>query len=162
MTEVPPAKEVLKQLQHVAANICQVVLELDKNDIPKILAAYKQLNEIKAVVDEVQKLITEQYHSLSYVVIPDAFETHGFDSIKAHGRNFVVSVRINASIPEDMRPVGYKWITETLGIPELIKPTVNPKQLSSAIKDYFEANAMWPPEDAVKVHKQKYTSIRKA
>jgi len=135
---------------------------LDVNDIPKLLAAYKQLNEIKDVVDEVYKTTHEQHQKLSYEIIPDAFETFKFDSVKAHGRNFVMSVRINASIPEDMRTAGYKWITEELRVPELIKPTVNSKQLSSAVKGYFEANAMWPPEDAIKVHKQRYIAIRKA
>jgi hypothetical protein len=162
LTDKPRVKDVLAQLQGLVADMCITIQELDKNNIPTLLAAYKQLNEVKDVVDEIYKITHEQYQKLSYEVIPDAFETNKFDSVKAHGRNFVMSVRINASIPEDMREAGYKWITETLNTPELIKPTVNPRQLSSAVKDYFETNAIWPPEDAIKVHKQRYIAIRKA
>ncbi len=161
MTETPKAKDVLKQLQHVVAGMVVIIQGLDKNDVPKLLSAYKELHEIKAVVDEAQILITEQHHKLSYEVIPDAFETLGFDSVKRHGKNFVVSVRINASIPAHMREAGYKWLRDEAKVPELIVPAVNPKSLSAFVKEYFETNAMWPPEDAIKVHKQRYTAIRK-
>lgn len=162
MTEKPRVKDVLAQLQGLVADMVITIQALDKNDIPTLLAAYKQLNEVKDIVDDVYKITHEQYQKLSYEVIPDAFESNKFDSVKAHGRNFVVSVRINASIPEHMRAAGHKWINEVAKVPELIIPSVNSRSLSSYVKDYFETNAMWPPEDAIKVHKQKYTSIRKA
>jgi len=60
-----------------------------------------------------------------------------------------------------MREAGHKWINEVAKVPELIIPNVNPRSLSAFVKGYFEDNAMWPPEDAIKVHKQRYISIRK-
>jgi len=161
MSEKPKIKDVLEQLNDTVADMLMTIQSLDKNDIPTLLKAYKQLNEVKDIVDSTQKIVDETYHKLSYEVIPDAFEVTGFDSVKAHGRNFIVGVRINASIPTDMREAGYKWLTDVAKVPELIVPTVNSRTLSSFIKDYFETNAIWPPEDAIKVHKQKYTSIRK-
>lgn len=84
----------------------------------------------------------------------------GIDSIKSKGRNFIVGVRLNASIPLDKRESGFKWLREN-GLDSLIAPAVNSKSLSSAITQYIEANAIEPPEDAMTVHKQKYTSVRK-
>ena len=162
MADKPKVKEVLALLQDVVGDMTITIQALDKNDIPTLLAAYKQLNEVKSITDDLYKTVNEQYQKLSYEVIPDAFESNKFDSVKAHGRNFVVSVRINASIPEHMRELGHKWINEVAKVPELIVPTCNSRSLSSFVKEYFETNAQWPPEDCVKVHKQKYTSIRKA
>jgi hypothetical protein len=89
-------------------------------------------------------------------------ESQGFDSVKSGGKNFILSTRVNASIPEDMREPGYRWLTDVAKVPELIVPRVNPKQLSSFVKSYFEAHAEWPPEDAIKVHMQNYIQVRKA
>lgn len=154
--------EVLDELSESVGDVLAYFDKLDQSDLQTLLKSFAILKEnndrLKAFSDTIGSL----YQNLSYEVIPNAMEAHGFDSVKLNGKNFIVSTRINASIPEDQRIAGYKWITEVAKTPELIVQRVNAQQLSSFVKTYFETHAEWPPEDAIKIHKQNYMQVRKA
>lgn len=155
-------KEALKELDEAVTATLAFFNDLDPSDLPTLLKAFSQLKDNKDQLSMLEKLISDQYQQLSYEVVPDAFEANGFDSVKLHGRNFILSTRVNASIPEDKREFGYKWITEVAQVPELIRPSVNSRQLSSFAQSFFEINGRWPPEEAMNVHKQPYIQVRKA
>ena len=153
-------KDTLIQLEKLVVSGALEFDSIGKNDIPTLLKFYKTLSEEFAALEKITEIVGNLKQKLSYETIPDAFENVGYDSVKLLGRNFIVGVRLNATIPLEMRDSGYKWLRE-VKLDNLILPTVNPKALSSAVKSYIEETGFEPPNDAVKIHKQKYTSIRK-
>lgn len=162
MSNTPKLKDALKQLDAAVSDTLAYFEGVDPGDIPTLLKSFSLLKDNKEMLSGLEKVISELHQKLSYEVIPNAFETIGFDSVKVGGKNFILSARVNASIPEDKRELGHKWLTEVAKVPELIKPTVNSKQLSSFASMYFEANGCWPPEEVMNVHKQPYIQVRKA
>lgn len=157
----PKMSVVLDSLEDCVTDAVVYFNNIDRSDLTALLKGFSLLkkhnDKLKALAESLDKL----HRELSYEVIPAAMEASGFDSVKLGGENFIVSTRINASIPENQRDIGYKWLTEVAKIPELIVPRVNPQQLSAFVKTYFETHAEWPPEEAIKVHKQNYTQVRK-
>ena len=162
MSNTPKLRETLKTLDAAVTDTLAYFDEIDPSDLPTLLKSFALLKDNKDKLSLLEKLVSEQYQKLSYEVIPNAFEANGFDSVKLAGKNFILSTRVNATIPEDKREFGYAWIADVAKVPELIRETINPKQLSSFVTQYFEANGCWPPEEAMSVHKQPYIQVRKA
>jgi hypothetical protein len=135
--------------------------QVDRSDLTTLLRAFAFLKENNDRLKSLAETMDKLYRELSYEVIPNAMDASGFTSVKCDGKSFTVSTRINASIPEDKRDVGYKWLTEVAKTPELIVPRVNSQQLSSFVKTYFETHAEWPPEEAITIHKQNYIQVRR-
>lgn len=133
---------------------------IDKNDIPSLCNLYRDYYEFYNSLEESFKIAEQIKQKLSYEVMPTAFENNKVDSVKIRGRNFIVGVRLNASIPLDLRANGHAWLREN-NLGEIIVPTVNSKTLSSAVKSYIEEVGKQPPDTAIKIHMQKYTSMRK-
>lgn len=136
--------------------------KLDHSNIALMLKAFHGLGVSYDRLAQLTKTLGELYDKYSYEIIPGVFETNEIDSLKTAGFNFILSTRLDASIPENQRDAGNKWVTEVLKCPELIVPRVNPKQLSAVVKAHFEANAELPPENAIKVNQRKYIQVRKA
>jgi hypothetical protein len=153
--------EAIKAVGEAVNNAMIYFAALDPDDVPGLLRAFKALKEHKEALDGWTECLAKFYNQLSYETIPAAFERVGVDSVKLSGRNFVVGVRFNASIPQDKQSEGFKWLEEH-GLGALIRPSVNPKSLSSALSGYIEEHAEEPPPEAFSIHKQKYTSVRKA
>jgi hypothetical protein len=162
MTEAPlKMTEVMRMLDKGISTLINDVEATDKTNIKELLKSFQKLRDVKERLDEHAELIDKMYSQYSYKVIPDAMEAEGFDSIKANGKNYIVAVRTNASIPEHKRTAGFAWLQQHAGA-ELIVSTVNPRTLTSFIKTYIEETGMQPPEEAVTLHMQKYMSVRKA
>lgn len=162
MADKVKLKDALKTLGDAVSDVSLTLEGLDYSNLPVLLKAFQEIHDAKSTLDDLSEIVDTMYKKLSYERVPNALEANGFDSVKSGGKNFIVSVRVNASIPAELRANGFKWLKDVAKAPALITETVNPKSLSSFVTSYFEANAMWPPEDAIRVHKQKYTSIRKA
>lgn len=154
-------KSILGELDGAVTDMLCYFEQADPSDLPTLLKAFALLKDNKEKLSELEELVSKQYQKLSYEILPNAFETLGFDSVKVGSKSFSVSTRINANIPEDKRDAGHDWIINVAKVPELIKPTVNAKQLSSFIKTYFETHGHWPPEEAITVHMQNYIQVRK-
>lgn len=161
MTDALKLSEVIKQLDASVTNAILYFDKLDKNDLPTLLKSFKKFKDDVEALEETFKIVKTQLTNLSYVVIPETMENHTFDSIKAGGYNFILSVRTSANIPVDRREIGHKWLTDN-GLGSIILPTVNSKTLSSAIKEYIETEGKIPPADAITIHNQKYIQVRKA
>lgn len=158
--EVTKLKDAVKALTDAIDGTMKHFGSIGEDDVPMLLKSFKALKEHKEELDDLTNALSSFYNKLSYETIPGTFERLGYDSIKLAGRNFIVGVRFNASIPQDKREEGFKWLKEH-GLSSLIQPTVNPKSLSSAISQYFEDHAEEPPKEAITVHRQRYTSVRK-
>ena len=112
------------------------------------------------VLDSIHKVAEQAYRHLSEERLPNVFDGLGFDSVKTGGHNFILSSTLYASIPAAKQDEGFKWLKNN-GLDALIKPTVNPKALSSAITSYIEENAIEPPDTAMSIHKKRRVGIRK-
>ncbi len=162
METKPKLKQVLEALDEAVMDTLAYFDQLDPSDFPTLLKSFALLKDNKEQLTALEEMISKQYQKLSYEVIPNVFETLGMDSTKINGRNFILSTRVNASIPENKSEFGYKWLTEVAKTPELIKQSVNSRALSSFITTYFETHGEWPPEEAITIHKQNYIQVRKA
>lgn len=161
MTEVSPTlKQALEQLEMAVRGVSLHFNDADQMQLQDLLKSFKLLKEGKDALDGLQEVIAQIYQKISYETLPIMFENMDMDSIKLAGRNFILSSRLNASIPLEQRDRGFAWLKENQ-LDSLIQPNVNSKTLSSAIKTYFEASAIMPPQDAIKTHLQKYIAIRK-
>lgn len=152
----------LEQLSQALTNTIVFFDDVKPDDLPTLLKAFAELKTHKSRLDELAKSMNLLYATLNNKVIPDAFETLGFDSVKAGGRNFILSTRINANITEDKRAAAHRWLEDEANVPDLIQSRVNPKQLASFVSEYFENNGKWPPEELISVHMQNYIQVRKA
>ena len=161
MTEQPKMKEALIALEKSTIDMASIVAALDPNDIPNLVRAFRALAECRQLHEAIGKIIDENYRKLSEDVIPEAFDNAGIDSVKVNGRNFYITTRINASSPQAKQDAGFAWLRNTAKCPELIAERVNAKQLSSLVTRYFEEHGAMPPEEAVTIHMQRLTSMRK-
>lgn len=162
MSDKANLKDSIKGVTDALAGLQLYLEKMDYNDLPTLLNAFRQIHDARGLLKDQYEIINTMYERLSYEKVPDILEANGLDSVKSRGRQFIISVRVNASIPAEQREAGFRWIRDVAKTPELITPTVNPKSLSSFVKGYYEANGIWPPEEAIKVHKQRHMSIRKA
>ena len=160
--EAVKLKDALKVLETAVTNTLAHFDQLDRSNLPEILTSFAGLKECKEQLDIHQKLVSELYQQFSYEVVPNVLKANNLESAKSRGRLFTIATRVDASIPEDLRTTGYDWIKNVAKVPELIVPRVNPKQLSSFAKAYFEAHAEWPPENVMKVHLQEYIQVRRS
>jgi len=155
--------EVLPDLEDAVSETSLYLESLDKSDLPLTLRAFGQLQGAKNRLEASYEMIKKMYDNLSYEVIPDLFEANGCASFKSDdGKNFVMNVRLDASIPREKRDAGFEWVRNVAKAPELIQEQVNPRSLSSVVKQMLEENGTLPPDDAVTVSQKRYMSIRKA
>lgn len=159
-SNIPTLKDALRVLNEAIVEMSLHYVNVDRSDIPLLCKSFKQAKED---VDELEKLlalantIKLQY---SYEAIPQAFENAQIDQIKLSGRTFFTTVRLSASIPADMRDAGHNWLQQA-GYGSIIIPTANSRSLSSAIKGHIEETGKVPPKEAIKLHYQPTTNMRK-
>lgn len=160
MADKVTLREAIKILDDALLGVVLYFNDIDKNNIPELASSYKLLKDNVTKLEDSCKIAKGLQTKLSYVTLPESIENSGFDSVTVKGYLYTVGVRLNASIPEDMRPKGHEWL-EGNGYGAIILPTVNAKTLSSAMKSYIEEKGLNPPDDAVKIHRQKYISVTK-
>lgn len=160
MSEHISLKQALAALQIAIRGMIAERDALDKSNINEILEFYKKIYDTDNVLSELYDVLHGVKENYSHEVIPNLFESMEIDSIKRKSGNFIVGSKLNASIPFDQREQAHKWLIDN-GLGALITPSVNARSLSSAIKEHIEATAIEPPSDCIKIHRQKYTSIRK-
>lgn len=153
-------KDAIKILDDALLGVVLYFDKIDVNDVPNLVSSFRELRDNVDKLKESAKIAGELQQKLSYKIIPESFENLGMDSVTVKGYSYNVAVRLNASIPEEMREKGHGWLNEN-GYSAIIIPTVNVRTLSSAIGGYIEEKGLNPPEDCVKIHRQPYTSIRK-
>lgn len=134
---------------------------LDQSEIVSLLKFYRSLSENIDKIEGIAKQLNTIYSTLSNETIPNVFEANGIDSMKIDGKNFILTGRLFASIPSNMKEKGFAWLREEAKFPDIIQESVNSISLSSFIANYFELNGKYPPEDAIKIYNKKSISIRK-
>jgi len=151
-------------VEHLSAFAKDTIIRfdlVDKNNIAVLLDEFRKLKLVNDALEASIKLLKEIETNLSYSIIPDTLENLGMDSVKSKGYLYSLGVRVNASIPLDQQEKGFEWL-KTNGLSAIIKETVNAKTLSASIKSYTDIEGKQPPEDAIKIHRQRYISVRKA
>lgn len=161
MFENPEMNIVLENLKLAIEGVKEHFAGLDETDVTGLLKGFQATREFHDSLENELSKLGELIVELSYTTIPATFERLGIDGYKTGGKNYVVGVRVNASIPQIKREKGFKWL-EDHGLGALVQPAVNSKTLSAAISSYFEEHAELPPEDAISLHRQTFTSVRKA
>lgn len=154
-------KEALDGLSKAVDAICVAYEDMDKSDLTSLLKCYKDLHEWRDRFEIYRETISHMHDQLSYETLPELMEAHHIDSIKQHGRNFVLTVRTMASIPEDQRSAAHKWIRDVAGTPGIIVEGVNPKSLASLVKSYFDEHGKFPPKEVIKIFQKRYISVKK-
>lgn len=152
--------EAWKKLYQEIEEALAELQELKDNDLYGHLAVYKKIYEADSELERAAKLLKGIKSKLSYETIPKIMDDLKTDSIRYDGRNFIRSVRLDASIPEEMREKGYAWLKEQ-GLGSIIKESAHAKTLSSVLDDFIQETGVMPPEDCVKLHRQPYIQIRK-
>ena len=159
--EIKSLKMALSDLQESVENTVKFFGGIDQNDLPTLLKAFKLLHDNSTILDAIKKVVDGLYDQYCYEVLPRVFEDNEMDSIKMHGKNFILTGRLQCSVPLEAKEEAFAWLRGH-GMDYLIQPQVNAKQLTSAISSYFEEKAELPPEDIIRAHKQKLVAVRKA
>ena len=160
-------REALKILEKAVVKTSLFFNELEEKtkreeiNINELLTAYDQIYQHSKTLEDLSSVVTAIKNHVNYELLPDTLEKLELDSVRHKGKLFSLGVRINCSIPLNMREKGYQWLKDN-GLSALIQETVNAKTLSSAVKSHIEEHAIKPPEDAIKIHQQRYISLRKA
>lgn len=154
-------KSTLDDLQTAVENTVKFFGQLNEDDLPNLLRAFKLLHDNSKYLDTIKKVVDGLYDQYAEEVLPRVFEKHEVDSLKMHGRNFVFTARMFCSINNENKEEAFNWLTDH-GLSSLIQPTVNAKQLTSSLVELLENEAISPPDTLIKSHKQKTIVVRKA
>lgn len=153
--------DALSLLQEKVEVTLKFFQSIDTTNLPLLLRAFKLLKENKEFLDGINDVVKAEYDRMAQSVIPRVFQEMELDSIKMHGRNFILANRSHYSINKDKKDEAFDWLRENdLGM--LIKEEVNSKSLSSALKELLEEQAKSPPQDLVNMHSVDYIQVRKA
>lgn len=152
--------EAVKKLYKAIEDALIDVATLDDNDLDNHLKIYRVIYEADSELERASKMLKGLKSKLSYEVIPKIMENREIDSIRYAGRNYIRSVRLDVSIPEEMREKGYAWLKAN-GLGAIIKESAHAKTLSSVVGDFIQETGIMPEEDTMKLHKQPYIQIRK-
>jgi len=133
--------------------------EIANDDVTKLCKATVALRDVKDEASAMLDVIKSHYSRLTTDRLPKALEKSEMSSVRIDGHLFSVTSKLFASIPENKREEGFKWLRDN-GLGDVIKETANPKTLSSAIKTMIDEEGVTPPSDAITVHIQENISIR--
>ena len=154
-------RDAIKALADAAPNVLSTFVDLEKSSsVADLFSAYNQLRSALDMIGTICKVLNELEDTLSKKTLPDLMESMYLDMVKSKGYTYSVGIRTHANIPVDKRSEANTWLIEK-GYGALINSTVNSKTLSSVIKTYIEEKGEKPPEDLIKVHQEKYISVRK-
>jgi hypothetical protein len=152
-------RDVLKEAGKGVEDFILDSMAVKKDNIPELTRRFKNLREVKDFLDDLKKVVDSTYEQYSKQIIPDAFENIKMDSCKLHSRNFIVSARLWASIPENKEEVGFPWLVKN-NWEMLIQRKVNAQKLSSAMTGLFRETNTLPPKEAMSITVERHTSIR--
>ncbi len=119
------------------------------------------MRDNRELLTSISKVVDAEYERLAKSYIPNMFNSMEIDSIKLHGRNFILMPRINWSLKADARPQGIQWLKDH-GLSEIVREDVNAKTLTSALNALLESDAISPPQDIMNIHDEEYIQVRKA
>jgi hypothetical protein len=153
-------KQAISAISKSIPNINDHIASIDKSHAAAMCKYYRKLKEYNKILEELQGMVKSIEVELSKRIIPEQLETLELDNIKSGGYTYSVGVRTFASIPVECRQEANKWLRDN-GLGALISETVNAKTLSSAITAFIEEKGLKPPEGLIKVHQEKYISVRK-
>lgn len=128
-------------------------------NIVEIGQFFKLISEERKRLEKIGEILTSIENEYSTLICPQLLDINKVDSITIAGRKIAKSVRVFANISKAREENGFAWL-HSEGYGEIIKTSVHPKTLSSAMKAYILDKGMLPPEDAVKCHIQEYTTIK--
>ncbi len=161
MVELSKLNETMLQLELAVGESLMSVSTIPDGEISQLLKAFGELHDNRKKLKAILELLDSAYNKMSEQTLPELLKQHDIQSLKVGGKNFILSVRLNASIPISKSAEGFAWL-RSVGCSELISERVNAKQLSSFVSDYFEEHAKLPPPEAVTVHMQEHIAVRKA
>ena len=153
-------KEAINYLGEAVANAIISVSTIDPNDLNTLIKAFKLLDDQITSLEGHLKDLKTVFNRLDKEILPNKFIELEIDSMKIKGYNFILAHKLYASITEENREKGFKWLRDK-GYGEAIKETIHAGTLSSLVSNYIETNAIEPPEDTIKIHRQNSISIRK-
>jgi hypothetical protein len=152
-------REVLEELESAIHKMQEFFKNVDRDDLPKLLTAFRQLQEHKKYLDSLSTDVEKLYQVLSYTIIPDIFQSRNVESMKIGGKNFILSNRLHATITADQKEKAFEWLRKN-GLEDIVQPNVNHKTLTSALGNLLEDKGISPPADVIKIHTQNYIQVR--
>ena len=152
-------RDVLRELDKEIQDFILDSMSVPKDNIPELTRRFKNLRGIKDFIDDLQKVVDSTYEKFSKHIIPDAMENIHMDNARLHGKQFIVSYRLWASIPQEKQGIGFPWLRKN-NWEMLIEEKVNAQKLSSAMTGVFREKNILPPADAVTTAIERHTSIK--
>jgi hypothetical protein len=156
----------------------------------RIIHAYAKLNEIAAIINELEKSAPENvlapaatfykmmidfeneieavrlkaYHVKNrhqMRILPDLFvQSSTTKTSTLNGYTVSMSQDFSVSIPKDAKHGAYQWL-ENNGLGDIITTTVNSSTLKATLKEWDSQNKPMPPDDLIKVTPiPKYSVVR--
>lgn len=157
------ARQLLKvvlDLNDALINLMDEQRKLEKDDLFGYLDLYGITYDASNNIEKAFKALAAFERDLSYDKIPKVMDAKQVPSMRYKGRNFINSSRVFASIPDNMREMGFAWLKEQ-GLSGIIKETANANTLSAVLNDFIQETGITPPEEAIKLHRQPYIQVRK-
>ena len=157
MTVFEQAEHKVKHLRDSFSSIHVKALDVQKlSDQCKVL---RDVNNLKAEVEEYLKVINKEKARLANEVIPERMENEGMDQVRVPDvGTFYPLVKFSASIKD--REVGMQWLRDQ-GSESLIKETVHAGSLAAMLKDRFLNQGLEAP-DCFNFSSYVTTGVRKA
>lgn len=150
LTEVLDQGSLVTDEMKALADKVEWLLERDfkESGLPQKVRVY---HETRALYEKMDTLRKDVYHMLNHVekvLLPEAMDSEGVDSIKMPelGRTYYVQTRFSATVKDKQRL--FEWLRDT-GNEDYIEETVNSSKLTALCKEMELSQGISPPEDAV-------------
>lgn len=129
-------------------------------NIVEIGQFFKMVGEERSRLEKLVEILKSIENEYSVGIIPFMLDANKLDNFSIGGRKFQKSARVFASIVARNEVAGFEWLRAE-GYGPLIKTTVHPKSLSSAMTAYILDKGKMPPDNTVSCFIQEYTSVKK-
>ena len=152
--------DVITQVARAMADVIGKSEALKQSaNIVEVGQFFKLVSEERRRLEKLAELLGSIENEYSTFICPTLLDGHKVDNITIGGRRIAKGVRLFASIPAVKAEFGHKWL-RSMDYGEIIKETVHPKTLSSAMKAYIIDKGMLPPDNAITCYIQEYTTIK--
>lgn len=156
-----PIEDILHDLQKAIEVGLKYSASIDDMDIKNLLKWFKSLKDNRELFSSLSKVIDAEYERLSKTVIPNMLHELEMDSMKAHGKNFILSSRSHWAINNEKRTEAIDWLKQN-GFSQIVREDANSRTLSASLNELLEQEGKTPPSDLIKQHTEEYTQVRKA
>lgn len=156
-----PARQIATDIEDLARHLryLQAYMFEASKSATTLARAFVVLHKLNENMSLLEKTFTQMFEHYKTVAVPEVLDLAGVSNVPlTEGFRIGTSSRLWASIRADCQSKAFVWL-RSAELGDLIKPTVNPQTLSSAIGKHIEEKHEEPPPELINLLWKSNTSV---